>query len=101
MGGTALQLDFFDRLDTAPRVAAMHDDVGAIPRELKGDCATEAGRRSRDKGLQAVEIVLLSRHHPLLLADFSLREGVERILRDSARLVSYCFGLCPGDQRKM
>jgi hypothetical protein len=50
--------------------------------------------------LQAVEIVLLSRHHPLLIADFSLREGVERFLRDSARLVSYYFALCPGDLRK-
>jgi hypothetical protein len=100
VGATALQLDFFDRLDTAPRVAAMHGDLGAIPRELKGDRAAEAGRRSRDEGLQAVEIVLLSRHRPLLFADFSLREGVERFLRDSARLVSYCFGLCPGDQRK-
>jgi hypothetical protein len=78
----------------------MHSDLGAIPRELKGDRAAEAGRRSRDEGLQAVEIVLLSRHHPLLFADFSLREGVERFLRDSARLVGYCFGLCPGDQRK-
>jgi hypothetical protein len=35
----------------------MHGDVGAIPRELKGDRAAEAGRRSRDEGLQAVEIV--------------------------------------------
>ena len=73
---------------------------GPIPRELKGDRAAEAGRRSRDDGLQAVEIVLLSRQHPLLIADFSLREGVERFLRDSARFVSYCFPLRPGDQRK-
>ena len=53
----------------------MHGDVGAIPRELKGDRAAEAGRRSRDEGLQAGEIALLSRHHPLLIADFSLRKG--------------------------
>src|SRR5439155_9301969 len=39
LGATALQLDFFDRLDTAPRVAAMHSDLGAIPRELKRDRA--------------------------------------------------------------
>jgi hypothetical protein len=43
---------------------------------------------------------LLSRHHRLLFADFSLREGVERFLRNSARFVSYCFAFCPGDQRK-
>src|SRR4029077_6110089 len=49
--------------------------------------------RPRDEGLQAGEIVLLSRHHPLLFADFSLRERVERFLRDSASLVGYCFGL--------
>ena len=71
----------------------MHGDLGAIPRELKGDRAAEAGRRSRDEGLQAGEIVLLSRHHPLLFADFSLPGGVERVLRDSARLVSYCFAM--------
>src|SRR6185369_16422699 len=71
-GAAALQLDFFDRLDAAPRVAAMHGDLCAIPRELKGDRAAEAGRRPRDEGLQAGEIVLLSRHRPLLFADFSL-----------------------------
>ena len=74
----------------------MHGDVGAIPRELNGDRAAEAGRRSRDEGLQAVEILLLSRHHPLLIAGFSLREGGERFLRDSASFVSCCFGLRGG-----
>ena len=78
----------------------MHDDVGPIPPELKGDRAAEAGRRSRDESLEAGEIALLSRHHPLLFADFSLREGVGRFLRDRTRFVSYCFALCPGDQRK-
>jgi hypothetical protein len=93
-------MDLFDGLRTTRGIAAMHGDVGAIPRELNGDRAAEAGRRSGDKGLQAVEIALLSRHHPLLFADLSLREGVERFLRDSARFVSYCFALSPGDQRK-
>ena len=69
---TALQLDFFDRLDTALRVAAMHSDVGAIPRELKGDRATQAGCCSRDQRFQAMQRALLSvSHHPLLFADFS------------------------------
>jgi len=52
VGATALQLDFFDRLDTAPRVAAMHSELGAIQRELKGDRAAEAGRRSRDEAFR-------------------------------------------------
>jgi hypothetical protein len=51
----------------------------------------ETGRRACDEGLQAGEIALLSRHHPLLFPDFSLREGGERFLRDSARFVSYGF----------
>jgi hypothetical protein len=52
----------------------MHSDVGAIPRELKGDRATQAGRGSRDESFQAMQIALLSgSHHPLpLFAPLSL-----------------------------
>ena len=37
---------------------------------------------------------LLNRHHPLPIAGFSLREGLERFLRDSARLVSWSAARC-------
>src|SRR3984893_9430639 len=44
----------------------MHGDVGAIPCELKGDRAPEAGRGSRDEGFQPMKIAFLNRgHHPL------------------------------------
>jgi hypothetical protein len=58
-------LDRLDRLDAARCVAAMHGDIGTIPRKLKGDRTAEAGRGSRDERLQAMEIPSLSRHHPL------------------------------------
>ena len=63
VGAAALQVDLFDRMHPAHRVAAMHGDVGTIPRELKGDRAAEAGRGSRDEGFQAMEIALLSGGH--------------------------------------
>jgi hypothetical protein len=63
MGAAALQLDLVDRLRTARRVAAMYRDLGAIPRELKGNRTAEAGRCSRDESVQTMEIALLSRSH--------------------------------------
>ena len=45
-------------------------------------------------------IVMLSRHHPSSLQTSACGKGVERFLHDSAEFVSYCFAMCPGDQRK-
>ena len=66
--------------------------LGAIPRELKGNRAAEARRRSSDEGLAGRrDHVVESVHHPLLFADFSLREGVERFFeRIWPGLCSYC-----------
>jgi hypothetical protein len=45
----------------------MHGDVGAIPRELKGYRASEAGRGPGDERSQTIEIASLNRgHHPSL-----------------------------------
>jgi hypothetical protein len=77
----------------------MHGDVGAIASKLKGNRAAEAGGGSCNEGFQAVEIAWLSRrHHPLLFADFSLRDGVERFLRDSARFVVIASRVFAGHQ---
>jgi hypothetical protein len=41
VGATAVRLDLFDGLCTTRGLAAMYDDVRAIPRELKRDRTTD------------------------------------------------------------
>jgi len=41
-------------------VAAVHDDVGAVPAELRGGCLADSRRGAGDQGREALEVSLFA-----------------------------------------
>jgi len=87
----------------SPRPRGGHATVTSAPitRRVEGGSRGEAGRRSRDEGLQGRrDPVVESSSSPPHCRLQATGRGPTLLAAIRARLVSYCFALCPGDQRK-
>jgi hypothetical protein len=58
--------DLFDNLASPPGVASVHDDLETVLRQLRGDRAADAGRRSGHQRLRGLGV------EPLICHGYSL-----------------------------